>query len=146
VSQPRDIILFLNKVCEVQNQRLERGEDEPVDDLLFDRASFKDTLPALSEYRVSRVLFAEYAELRPFIEALREDKTEQNIASLAARWKIDETETLKIARKLRDIGFFEERTSSGEITSWVPFVYRPYLAMSQGKVDQISSPELPFRA
>jgi hypothetical protein len=28
----------------------------------------------------------------------------------------------------------------------VPFVYRPYLAMSQGKVDQISSPELPFRA
>jgi hypothetical protein len=65
---------------------------------------------------------------------------------LAARWKIDETETLKIARKLRDIGFFEERTSSGEITFWVPFVYRPYLAMSQGKVDQISSPELPFRA
>ena len=62
-SQPRDIILFLNKVCEVQNQRLERGGDDPPDDLLFDRASFKDALPALSEYRVSRVLFAEYADL-----------------------------------------------------------------------------------
>jgi len=103
---------------------------------------------AAGSLRISRFQssFAEYAELRPFIEALREEKTEQNIASLAARWKIDETETLKIARKLRDIGFFEERTSSGEITFWVPFVYRPYLAMSQGKVDQISSPELPFRA
>jgi hypothetical protein len=61
-SQPRDVILFLNKVCEVQNKRLERGGDEPPDHLLFDRASFKEALPALSEYRVSRVLFAEYAE------------------------------------------------------------------------------------
>jgi hypothetical protein len=144
-SQPRDIILFLNKVCEVQNQSLERGDDEPSADLLFDRASFKEALPALSEYRVSRVLFAEYAELRSYIEALREDKTEQNVASLANRWKIGEVETLKVARKLRDIGFFEERTSSGDITFWVPFVYRPYLAMSQGKVDEITSPELQLR-
>jgi hypothetical protein len=144
-SQPRDIILFLNKVCEVQNQSLERGDDEPADDLLFDRASFKEALPALSEYRVSRVLFAEYADLRPYIEALREDKTEQNVASLAKRWKLEEGEAIKIARKLRDIGFFEERTSSGEMTFWVPFVYRPYLAMSQGKVDEITSPELQLK-
>jgi hypothetical protein len=95
---------------------------------------------------VSRVLFAEYADLRTFIEALREDKTEQNVASLATRWKIGESEALKVARKLRDIGFFEERTSSGEATFWVPFVYRPYLAMSQGKVDEITSPELPLKA
>jgi hypothetical protein len=146
-SQPRDIILFLNKVCEVQNQRLERGGDEPPDDLLFDRASFKDALPALSEYRVSRVLFAEYADLRTYIEALREDKTEQNVTSLARRWKINESEALRIARKLRDVGFFEERvSSSGDTTFWVPFVYRPYLQMSQGKVDQISSPELPLES
>ncbi|WP_168195622.1 hypothetical protein [Bradyrhizobium sp. NAS80.1] len=52
---------------------------------------------------------------------------------------------MKIARKLRDVGFFEERTSSsGDIAYWVPFVYRPYLQMSQGKVDQISSPKLPL--
>jgi hypothetical protein len=144
-SQPRDIILFLNKVCEVQNQRLERGEDEPPDQLLFERAAFKEALPALSEYRISRVLFAEYADLRPFIEALREDKTEQNVSSLARRWCVSDEESLKIARKLRDIGFFEERTaSSGELTFWVPFVYRPYLALSQGKAEDILSPELPL--
>lgn len=144
-SQPRDVILFLNKVCEVQNKRLERGGDEPPDHLLFDRASFKEALPALSEYRVSRVLFAEYADLRLYIEALRGDKTEQNVVSLAVRWKVSESEALKLARNLRDVGFFEERTSSeGDITFWVPFVYRPYLQMSQGKVDQITSPELPL--
>jgi hypothetical protein len=55
-----------------------------------------------------------------------------------------EAEALVVARKLRDIGFFEERTPSGDMTFWVPFVYRPYLQMSQGKVDQISSPELPL--
>lgn len=136
-SQPRDIILFLNKVCEVQNQKLERGDGEPPGDLLFDRASFKEALPALSEYRISRVLFAEYADLREYIEALREDKTQQNVVSLAKRWGVIETDALKVARKLRDIGFFEERTQDGELTFWVPFVYRPYLAMSQGKVDEI---------
>jgi hypothetical protein len=136
-NQPRDIILFLNKLCEVQNQRLERGADEPSDDLLFERASFKEALPALSEYRVARVLFAEYPQLRKYIDALREDKTKQNVASLAARWKIDDAKALVIARQLRDVGFFEERMSAGETTFWVPFVYRPYLSMSQGKVDEI---------
>ena len=83
--------------------------------------------------------------LRNYIEALREDKTEQNVSSLARRWRVNEVEALRIARKLRDVGFFEERTSSlGDTTFWVPFVYRPYLQMSQGKVEQISSPELPL--
>jgi hypothetical protein len=60
-------------------------------------------------------------------------------------WKLEEGEAIKIARKLRDIGFFEERSSSGEMTFWVPFVCRPYLAMSQGKVDEITSPELQLK-
>jgi hypothetical protein len=136
-SQPRDIILFLNKLCEVQNQRLERGEPEPPGEWLFDRVAFKEALPALSEYRIGRVLFAEYPAHRKYIEALREQKTEQNVPSLAKLWKVASEKALTIAKNLRDIGFFEERTSRGEPTFWVPFVYRPYLSMSQGKADEI---------
>ena len=136
-SQPRDIILFLNKLCEVQNQRLERGEPEPQGEWLFDRIAFKEALPALSEYRIARVLFAEYPSIRKYVEALREQKTEQNVRSLTKLWKVPFNEAVEIAKNLRDIGFFEERTSRAEQTFWVPFVYRPYLSMSQGKADEI---------
>jgi hypothetical protein len=141
-TQPREIILFLNRLCEVQNQRLERGEQEPGAEWLFERSAFKEALPALSEYRVSRVLFAEYPHLRARIEALREQKTEQNVESLARLWKMTEDEALAVARELRDVGFFEERSSRGELTFWVPFVYRSFLAMSQGKVEEISGAEV----
>ena len=136
-SQPRDIILFLNKLCEVENKRLEQGDPEPTDTFLFDRSAFKEALPALSEYRVSRVLYAEYPHLRQYIESLREQKTEQTTESLAQLWSLDAEGASRIAKQLRDIGVFEERTSKTEITYWVPFVYRPYLSMSQGKVDAV---------
>jgi hypothetical protein len=138
-SQPRDIILLLNKLCEVQNRRLERGEQEPSGEWLFERSAFKEALPALSEYRINRVIFAEYPQLRSHIEALREEKTEQNAHSLGHLWKTKPENALVVARQLRDVGFFEERSSRGEPTFWVPFVYRPALSMSQGKVDEIQS-------
>lgn len=138
-NQPRDIILFLNKLIEVQNRRVERGEAVPQESWLFDRSSFKEALPALSEYKVTRQLFAEYPSLRKFIEALREQKTEHNIDSLARLWNVDEEAGASVAKELRDVGFFEERHSRGEITYWVPFVYRSYLALSQGKMQELQS-------
>ena len=87
------------------------------------------------------MLYAEYPTLRKYIDALKEQKTEQNAESLAALWETDVTTARGIARQLRDVGFFEERSSKGETTYWVPFVYRPYLDMSQGKVEGILRPE-----
>jgi hypothetical protein len=86
-------------------------------------------------------LFAEYPTLRGRIEALREQKTEQSADSLARLWDVSLEDALVIARALRDVGFFEERTSRGEVTFWVPFVYRPYLSMSQGKVEGLQGPD-----
>src|SRR5690606_9763029 len=123
-TQPRDIILFLNLLVEVQNRRIERGEPEPQGTWLFDRSSFKEAMPALSEYKVTRQLFAEYPMVRKYIDALREQKTEHNADSLSRLWDMSESEATKVARVLRDIGFFEERSSKGEVTYWVPFVYR----------------------
>jgi hypothetical protein len=131
--------LFLNKLCEVQNQRFERGESDPPGEWLFERSTFKEALPALSEYRITKVLYAEYPELRKYIELLKEQKTEQNVSSLSRIWDLSSAGALSIARRLRGIGFFEERLSqaTGEPTFWVPFVYRPHLLMSQGKVEEL---------
>lgn len=138
-NQPRDIILFLNKLVEVQNRRIERGEPEPSGPWLFDRSAFKEALPGLSEYKVTRQLLAEYPDLRPLIEALREQKTEHNVESLSRLWGVHEEQALKGARALREVGFFEERSSKGEITYWVPFVYRSYLVLSQGKMQELQA-------
>ncbi|MGO7271056.1 P-loop ATPase, Sll1717 family [Rhizobium ruizarguesonis] len=139
LNQPRDLILFLNKLVEVQNRRIERGENEPTGTWLFDRSSFKEALPGLSEYKVTRQLFAEYPSVRKYIEALREQKTEHNVDSLSRVWKVSEEEATSLAKVLRNIGFFEERQSKGETTYWVPFVYRSYLALSQGKMQELQN-------
>jgi hypothetical protein len=130
--------MFLNALVEIQNRKLERGEPEP-EHGLFDRATFKEAMIALSEYKLVRGLFAEYPDLRPHIDALRETKTEHNLESLSRIWKKGNRDALDIARQLKGVGFFEERLTRGETSYWVPFVYRPYLAMSQGKAEELQS-------
>lgn len=133
-STPRDVVLYLNSLRDVQVRRLERGVASPPDETLFDRASFKEALPAVSEYRTTKVLFAEHPELKRFIEALREKKSEHDINSLQKLWGVTIQEPSKLAEKLVDVGFFERRAGS-VVTYWVPFVYRPYLDLSQGRAE-----------
>ena len=132
---PREIIYFLNKAVEHQNARLERGEEEPSSEALFERVVFKEALPELSEYRTTKMLYAEYPEQKKYIEKLRGEKAEQNISSLSELWEVSDDEARRVAQKLTDIGFFEQRGSRENITFWVPFIYRPYLNLVQGKAD-----------
>jgi hypothetical protein len=131
-SAPRELVLFLNALKDVQIQRLERGEAQPPGDNLFDRSSFKLALPKVSEYRTTKVLYAEYPHLKPAIEALRSKKTEHNVRSLARIWGVSEAEATARATQLMEVGFFERR-DRGTTTYWVPFIYRPYLSLTQGR-------------
>lgn len=133
---PRELVYFLNKVTEKQAAKLERGEEQPEGETLFDRAVFKEALPDLSEYRTTKMLFAEYPEQKSRIEALRGEKTEQTVESLSGIWKTSDDETKQIAQRLVDVGFFERRgTRDSAASYWVPFIYRPYLGLVQGKAD-----------
>jgi hypothetical protein len=134
---PRELIFFLNRILEKQTARLERGEDEPEGETLLSRAAFKEALPELSEYRTTKMLYAEYPEYKGRIESLRGEKAEQTIASLSAIWRTGDEETRKIAQRLTEIGFFEQRGPRDNPTFWVPFIYRPYLDLVQGKADNI---------
>lgn len=114
---------------------MERGEDEPEGETLFDRAAFKEALPELSEYRTTKMLYAEYPEYKERIESLRGEKSEQTFASLSAIWRVGDEETRKVAQRLTEIGFFEQRGPRDNPTFWVPFIYRPYLDLVQGKAE-----------
>ncbi|WKA29760.1 P-loop ATPase, Sll1717 family [Bradyrhizobium roseum] len=132
---PREIIYFLNKAVEHQMARLERGEEEPDGNALFDRAVFKEALPELSEYRTTKMLYAEYPDEKKYIEKMRGEKSEQSVVTLSSLWAVNEDETKRIAQKLVDIGFFEQRGSRENLSFWVPFMYRPYLGLVQGKAE-----------
>ena len=121
-----------SQLCDFQ-----RGEPEPPGPSLFDRASLKDALPAVSEYRVARVLFAEYPNLRPYIEALRQQKTEQNSASLSRLWGKDAETTRSVAKQLRDAGFFRGALSEGRWALPRAIRISTISGLSQGKAEEV---------
>ncbi len=138
-SAPREIIHLLEVAKDLQIKKIERGEDEPPNTILFSRASFKEALPTVSKVRYEQTLLAEYPEMREFLQKLERGKTEQTITSLSALWQTDVKETLKICTHLTQIGFFETRGRNKDITFWVPFLYRNALNLVQGKAEDITS-------
>lgn len=135
VTAPRELIHLLTESRNVQLKRLERGEAEPPDEQIIDRQSIREAMPEVSRVRLEQTLYAEYAGLKPFIEALAGEKTLQSVASLVKIWKVEPDEARRAADELVDIGFFEPRGPKAEPTYWVPFMHRSALGMIQGSVE-----------
>jgi hypothetical protein len=97
---PRELIHLLSSVRESQLRRLELGHEAPPGEELFDRASFKEALRQVSEVRLRQTLYAEYPNLKPYIEKLEREKAEQRPATLAEIWGIDESQAYEVAESL----------------------------------------------
>jgi hypothetical protein len=132
---PRELIHFLTSLQETEIARIERGEATLSGTQLFERAAFKEALPAVSKVRLEQTFYAEYPEHREYVEKLRGEKTQQSKESLAAIWKIPEGECLKAALALTDLGFFEKRGTNDNPIFWVPFLYRDALELVQGTAE-----------
>ncbi|WP_299144760.1 hypothetical protein [uncultured Tateyamaria sp.] len=132
-SAPRELIHLLETIRQLQVARLERGEDEPDGEQLFDRTVFKAALRTVSKVRYEQTFVAENPTLRDYTEALKGQKAEQTLSTLRSIWSKEQTDALEIAERLVSSGFFERRDNQGEITYWVPFVYRDALELVQGK-------------
>lgn len=132
INAPRELIQLLNHARNIELKRLENGINDLVDDLIISRQSLKDAINEVSKQRMELTIYAEFADLKDYMEALRGDKAEHTILTLSTKWIKDKEETAAIAKKLEKIGFFEQR---GEISSpryKIPFMYRPYLEIIQG--------------
>ncbi|WKX69936.1 P-loop ATPase, Sll1717 family [Streptomyces sp. XD-27] len=136
-TAPRELIHLLTEARGVQLRRQEVGEDEPVGDVLFDGSSLKGALPAVSETRLTKTLYAEHPDLKRFMSALEGHKTNHSVQSLAAIWECPQDEAKAAALRLVDIGFFEKRA---QMQFWVPFLYRPALDLVQGSAEGVSIP------
>jgi hypothetical protein len=135
-TAPREIIHLLNSVREQEVARIERGENAPPEDIIFDHTVFKPALATVSETRLVQTIYAEYPDYKPWLANLEGEKTEQTLESLGAIWKVPEDEAARRAQHLIDIGFFQAREGADLSTFWVPFLYRDGLSMSQGLADE----------
>ncbi|WP_371481991.1 P-loop ATPase, Sll1717 family [Kitasatospora sp. NBC_00315] len=133
-TAPRELIHLLSETRLVQLRRQELGQEEPAGSQLFDGISFKDALPAVSEVRVTKTIYAEHPDLREYIKALEGHKTHHNAQSLAGIWEIPEEQAKAIAMRLVEIGFFEKKPQQ---EFWVPFLYRPALSLVQGRAEGV---------
>jgi len=128
-NAPRELIHLLATVKVKQLDRCANGNDNPVGESIYDRQSFKDAMKTVSEVRLQQTLYAEYPSHRENIEKLRGQKATQSLITLSEIWELPLEECSMHADALVAIGFFEK---AGDFYN-VPFMYRPFLKMTQGK-------------
>jgi hypothetical protein len=131
-TAPRELIHLASSLRDHQLKRLELGHESPPGEELFDRQSFKDALREVSEVRLVQTLYAEYPNLKTYIERLKREKAEQRASTLASIWNLSEAEAEAVAIKLVSVGLFERRGSNAAPSYWVPFLYRDALELVQG--------------
>ncbi len=133
VTAPRELIHLFESIKDIQIKKLERGEPDPEDKLLFDRVVFKDALDTVSKVRYDQTLVAEYPEFKAYMDKLDGKKAEHNTEALAELWAVTAENAGRIADGLVSVGFFEKRGENNTSSYWVPFLYRGALDLVQGK-------------
>jgi len=133
---PREIIHLFNEGRQEQVKKIHNGQKDLEGENLIGRNAFKSAQEIVSQVRLVQTIYAEYPSLKPYIEKLEGQKTEQKIDNLAEIWSINNDEARLIVKKLVEIGFFEEKGDKQNTRYWVPFIYRSTLKMVQGSVDK----------
>lgn len=131
-TAPRELIHLLLSIRDEQLRLLQLGASEPPDLQLFDKAAIRAALPTVSKARYEQTLCAEHPNLKPFMDKLEREKTEQGLESLAVLWQVTPARAAEIAEKLVEVGFFERRGEKDSPNYWIPFLYREALDLVQG--------------
>lgn len=132
INSPRELIQLFSHARSIESKRLENGVNDLTDDLIISRQSFKDAIYEVSKQRLEQTIYAEFPSLKQSIESLRGDKAEHTVETLLNKWGLDRSETTINIKKLVGIGFFEQRGNIPNFKYKIPFIYRPYLEITQG--------------
>lgn len=132
IVAPRELIHLLNESQKQQINSFQIGKSDLDGELLIGRNAFKSALDIVSKVRLEQTLYAEYPDLKVYIQKLEGQKTEHSIRTLSSIWNIENEESMAIAKKLSEIGFFEEKGEVNDPKFWIPFIYRNELKLIQG--------------
>jgi hypothetical protein len=134
-NAPRELIHLLNESREIQLQKFSIGGEQPEGENLFTRSTIKEALKPVSKVRLEQTLYAEYPNLKEYIQKLEKEKATQRLGTLSRVWGCTGEEAERIADKLSEVGFFEKRGTKQVPVYWVPFLYRDALNLVQGEAE-----------
>lgn len=126
IVTPRDLISIIDKARQYQIEEWKLNDKSSEEAYLIGASALRLAYSEISKDKLETQLYAEYPDLRRFIEKFTDSKAEHNEESLkrilGGRWRF-------IIKKLVDTGFIEEKQNTWKI----PFIYREGLKISQGK-------------
>lgn len=134
INTPRELIQLFTHARTIELKKQETGINNLENDEIISRQSIKEAVNLVSKQRTEQTIYAEFPELKIYIELLRGEKAEQTMSSLSRKWDTNELETFKIAKQLERIGLLEIKGAQPNLSFKIPFLYRPYLELIQGKV------------
>ena len=132
-TPPRDLIHYYNEIIVQEINEQDVASNSVEEPNIFSRVAIKNATYEVSKTRIERTLFAEYPEFREDILAFENKKAEHNIITLCEVWGVSSDIALLKANNLSEIGFFELKTAKDEKVYKIPFIYRFYLNVIQGK-------------
>lgn len=132
-AAPREVIHFHNEIVVNEKKLRSIGASKFEEPNLFSRPSIKSATHEVSKVKIEQNLFAEYARLKPYILKLDGSKAEHTLSTLEKAWSTTEDSVKEISGELVGIGFFEQNSARDEGIFKIPFLYRPYLRITQGK-------------
>lgn len=130
---PRELIHFYNESIKNEIKSIEIGNSQSEEPNIVSRQSIKSAAAEVSKVRTEQTLFAEYNEFKEYILKLENAKAEHNLETLSSIWNTSQKQAENIATKLAEIGFFEAKSAKVDKLFKIPFLYRPYLSIVQGK-------------
>lgn len=127
---PRDFIEFFVSMKDYELNRFARGEAPPKDaKLLFSYEAMSYASQTLSKVKLEQTIYAEYPNLKPYIEQLDGSPTRNfDIALLIKIWGVPRSEAIQLASKLASIGLFKK---TGKEKYLVPALYLHQLNMKK---------------
>lgn len=131
-TAPREVIHLLSATRDQQLKLYELGNAEPPAENLFDRGAIREALREVSKVRYEQTLCAENSALKPYLDQLDGQKTQQSPESLGRLWRCTLERASQLAEELAEAGFFERKGSRDKPSYVVPFLYRSALNLVQG--------------
>lgn len=132
-TPPRELIHYYNESItqEIKEQEINNNKIEEPN--IVSRLAIKNAAYEVSKVRTEQTIFAEYANLRTYIKTFENKKAEHTLSTLSEIWDVDEGKAKAIANQLAEVGFFELKAAKNDQVYKIPFIYRFYLGIIQGK-------------
>lgn len=130
---PRELIHFYNQAVLEERREQDISSDKAEPPNIVSRQSIKKSTLEISKVKLEQTIFSEYPHLREHIMAFENQKAEHTLETIAEVWMVDVGKSRALAIELSEIGFIDQKIFKNDSQLKVPFLYRPYLNIIQGK-------------